>query len=72
MDKTEIYQTWKKLYIPFLIGVIILIGGVLWYLFGSHQHHVYSIFLSLFGGLLAYTAGIKMYKFRRYLNDNKM
>jgi len=74
MNEQQIKQTWKRLYIPFSIGLIILIGGILWHLFGSKRPdpQVYSFFLSLFGAVLSFSAAVKMYKFKQYLKRNSL
>ena len=72
MNKEQIKQTWRNLFIPFSVGTTIVITGTLWYIFASHKNKMSGFFLSLFGVILLVSAALKMNEFKRYLKDNNL
>ena len=71
MDEVQIKRLWRKLTIPFFIGILILVGGIIWNRVGrqSDDFWIFSIYLAIFGGMLAAAQGIKMIKFKKYLKS---
>jgi lipopolysaccharide export LptBFGC system permease protein LptF len=69
MDKTEIKRTWKRLLIPFVIGIIVLISGILFHNLGSKRAgpQTLSLFIGVLGAIFIILPGIKMHKFQQYL-----
>ena len=72
MDQKEIKKTWRKLIVPFLIGITILVTSILAHRLGSKRPGPQTIWLfsGILGGVLTLFPGLKMLKFNRYLNKN--
>jgi hypothetical protein len=71
MEKKEIKQTWKRLLIPFVAGMVILITGILWRTFGNTRE-IASIYISLLGGVVIVHVGLKLIKFKKYLKEKNL
>jgi len=71
MDEREIRKSWRKLIIPFVSGLIILITAILFHRLGSKRPGPQTlwIFAGVLGAIFTLFPGIKMIKFRQYLKD---
>ena len=73
MDNKEIKTIWKKLIIPFVIGLIMLITAILFHRLGSKRPGPQTLWLAagVFGAVFTLFPGIKIIKFRQYLKTRK-
>lgn len=71
MNDREIRKTWRKLIIPFVSGLIILIIAILFHRLGSKRpgSQTLWLFAGVLGAIFTLLPGIKMIKFRQYLKD---
>ena len=69
MTEENIKKTWRNLFTPFLIGIVIFIVSLLFHRLGSKRPTPQTI--SLFGCVLGFVfilfSGMKILKFRKYL-----
>ncbi|MFD2541377.1 hypothetical protein ACFSSB_03535 [Lacinutrix gracilariae] len=69
MTEENIKKTWRNLFTPFLIGIVIFIVALLFHRLGSKRPTPQTI--SLFGCVLGFVfilfSGMKILKFRKYL-----
>ena len=72
MDQKEISKTWRKLIIPVIIGVILLITSILNHRLGSKRPGPQTLwfFAGVLGAIFTILPGFKLLKFNRYLNKN--
>ena len=73
MNQSEIKSTWRKLLLPLLLGLVILITSILFHRLGSKRPgpQTLSMFSGLFGVMLTGFSGFKLYKFKKYLASNE-
>lgn len=73
MDKIEIKRTWKRLLIPCITGVVILLAGIAWNRLGGKRPDVQllSFFVALFGAMLSVSAALKIVAFRKFLRNKE-
>ncbi|GEM_PF-1865094 len=74
MDDTEIRRTWRKLIVPFIMGLIILIVAIIFHRFGSKRPGPQALwfFVAVLGAVFTAFPGFQMLRFRQHLkNRNK-
>ena len=73
MQEEEIKKTWRQLLIPFFIGLFILVTAILFHRFGSKRPlpQTIALFASVLGFIFTLIPGIKIMKFKKYLNNLK-
>jgi hypothetical protein len=71
MHQKEIQSTWKKLIIPFAIGIIILTIAILFHRLGSKRPgpQAFWALAGILGAVFVVIPGLKMIKFRKYLRS---